>query len=77
MLGIAVQARTAPKKEAGVKGQGQAWPRLRARCPEMPRGVGEAELGFPGWGSKQLEWVAGERGRQCVPGEALWAGPGR
>lgn len=30
------QARAAPEREAGVKGQGQAWLRLRAWCPEMP-----------------------------------------
>lgn len=71
--------------QAGAKGQGQAWVQALGRGPRgCPGGqlllmgcVREAEMRFPGRGSKQVELVANYRGSQHVPREAPWAGPGR
>ena len=57
--------------------QARATPERGAGCPELPRGVGKAEPAFPGEGSRQVERGAEERGSQCVPREAMWAGLGR
>lgn len=57
--------------------QAGATPERGAGCPELPSGVGKAEPALPGEGERQVERVADERGGQCVPRGALWAGLGR
>lgn len=75
-LGSAAPGQSHTREGGRGQGAGAGLAQAQGTVPRDAWSVGEAEPGFPGWGSKQLEWAADETGRPCVPGEALWARPG-